>query len=95
MSSATYVYLESTFLWGVRDDKQVSQLSDGAGDADPALDGTGGSPGLYEEALPARIHQLEAVGVTVRVPCQRHLSVVELQPHRDTQFALHKLQVSR
>ena len=57
----------------------MTELCYAVGHTHSALDGSPCSFGLNEEPLPRRVGQLVAVRVLVRVLCQGHLHVVELQ----------------
>ena len=57
----------------------MTELCYAVGHTHSALDGSPCCFGLNEEPLPRRVGQLVAVRVLVRVLCQGHLRVVELQ----------------
>ena len=57
----------------------MTELCYAIGHTHSALDGSPCCFGLNEEPLPRRVGQLVAVRVLVRVLCQGHLRVVELQ----------------
>ena len=63
----------------------MTELCYAVGHTHSALDGSPCSFGLNEEPLPRRVGQLVAVRVLVRVLCQGHLHVVELQRERGRQ----------